>query len=72
MCPLIFSDFFFYLPWCQMSYPSGFSRLRIRDRSTQRMAVGEGDLGSNMNDEGKPSSSARVDAIGVIMWLRLV
>ena len=59
-----------------MSYPGGFSRLRISDRVTQRMARGEDNVGSHV-DEGLSSTSYRdalssVDATGVITWLRLV
>ena len=54
-----------------MSDPDGFSRLRISDGGTQRMTQGEGDLGSN-EDEDLPSSSSRVDAARVITWLRPV
>ena len=39
-----------------MSDPDGFSRLRIGDGGTQRMAREEGDHGSNA-DEDLPSSS---------------
>ena len=35
------------------------------------MEIGEGDLGSDM-DEDLPSSSLRVDTAGVITWLRPV
>ena len=58
-----------------MSYPSGFSRLRIGDGDTQRMARGEGNVGRHV-DEDLPSTFEEafllVDAIGVITWLRLV
>ena len=54
-----------------MSDPSGFYRLRIGDGGTQRMAKGEDDLGSHV-DEDLLSSSSRVDAAKVITWLRPV
>ena len=54
-----------------MSDPGGFSKLRIGDGGTHRMARGEGDLGSNA-DEDLPSSSSRVKAAEVIMWLKLI
>ena len=59
-----------------MSDLVGFSRLRIGDRGTQRMAGGEGNLRSHV-DEVLPSSSSEdvpshVNAVGVIMWLRQV
>ena len=52
-----------------MSDLSGFSRLRIGDRSTQRIARREGDLWSNA-DEDLLLSSLRIDAARVITWLR--
>ena len=59
-----------------MSYLSGFSRLCIGDGGTQRMAKGEDNIGSH-TDEGPSSTSSedvpsRVDATGVITWLKLV
>ena len=53
-----------------MGYPGGISKLRIDDRGTQRMARGEDNAGSRM-DEGPPLSSfedipLHVDATKVI------
>ena len=58
-----------------MSYPSGFSRPHIDDRGTYKIAQGEDNVRSGV-DEG-PSSTfsdffSRVDTTGVIMWLRPV
>ena len=59
-----------------MSYLCGFSRLRIGDEDTQRMARGEDNVGGHV-DEGMSSTSSedihsRVDATRVITWLKLV
>ena len=54
-----------------MSDPGGFSKLRIGDGGTQRMAKGEGYLGSNM-DEDLPLSFSLVNSVRVITWLRPV
>ena len=59
-----------------MSYPGGFSKHRIGDRGTQRMASGEDNVGSRV-DEEPPSTLSRevlscADAIEVITWLRPV
>ena len=58
-----------------MSYPGGFSRLRLGDGGTLRMATGEGNVG-RPKDEDLPSTSeealSRADATGVIMWLKPV
>ena len=56
-----------------MSYPGGFSRLRIVDEGTKRMAKGENNVESHV-DEDFPSTSieevlSRADATGVITWL---
>ena len=60
------------LPLGRISYPGGFSKLRIDDEDTQRMARGEDNVGSSV-DEGPSSTSyedlpLRVDATGVITW----
>ena len=59
-----------------MSYPGGFSRLRIGDGGTQRIAIREDNMGSWV-EEGPFSTSAEdplscVDATRVITWLRPV
>ena len=59
-----------------MSYPSGFSKPDIDDGGTQRMAREEDNVGTRV-DKGPSSTSyedvpSRVDATGVITWLRLV
>ena len=59
-----------------MSYPGGFSKLRIGDEGTQRMARGEYSIGSRM-DEGPFSTSSedvpsRVEVSRDITWLRPV
>ena len=59
-----------------MSYPAGFSKLRIDDGGTRRMARGEDNIGSRV-DEGSSSTSSkdvpsRVDATKVITWLKSV
>ena len=59
-----------------MSYPGGFSKLRIFDGGTHTMARGEDNVGS-LIDEGSSSTSSEdvpwhVDATRVITWLRLV
>ena len=57
-----------------MSY-LGFSRLRINDEGTHRMATGEGNVGRHV-DEDLPSTFEEAlscaDAIGVITWLKPV
>ena len=59
-----------------MSYPRGFSRLHIGDKGTQRMARGEDNVGSRMDEDLSSTSSEddslRVEAAGVITWLILV
>ena len=59
-----------------MSYPDGFSRLCIGDGGTQRMARGEYNIRSHV-DEGSSSTSyedvpSRVDAARVIIWLKTI
>ena len=59
-----------------MSYLGGFSRLCFGDEDSQEMAKGEDSVGSR-EGEGPPSTSfedvpSRVDAIGVITWLKPV
>ena len=54
-----------------MSDTGRFSRLRISDRGTQRMAREDSDLGSNA-DENLPHSSRVLTLMGVITWLRPV
>ena len=59
-----------------MSYPCGFSRLRIVDGGTQRMARWEDNVVSRVEED--PASTlpeevlSRADAIGVITWLKSV
>ena len=59
-----------------MSEPGGSSRLCVDDEGTQRMVRGEVDPRSYANEEISSSFFKdipfRVDAAGVITWLKLV